>query len=93
MDNQNKGMSLDEFIHRKLQPVRILVGYLNNEAALIEGEDIAMDRADFDNIISTIEIFIEEYDRVSQYRSSRRTKPKKTFTDMSAGKASIKAIA
>ena len=86
-------MSLDEFIFRKLQPVRILAGYLNNEMALNEGENITMSREDFDNIISTLEMFVEEYDRVSQHRAAARgSKKKQTASDMS-NKPSIKAIA
>ena len=89
--DQNKGISLDEFMFRKLQPVRILVGYLNNELAMSEGETITLSRDDYDNIISTLEIFVEEYDRVSQYRSQRTTgKKKAAFSD---NKPAIKAIA
>ncbi len=90
MEN-GKAMSLDEFIYRKLQPVRILAGYLNNELSLHEGEKIDMDRADLDNIVSTIEIFIEEYDRVSAFRSQRMVKKKK-FAEMTKG-TQIKSIA
>lgn len=93
MEAQSKGVSLDEFIFRKLQPVRILVNYLNHELALNEGETIHMDRAEVDNIISTLEIFIEEYDRVSQHRATRlQTKKKAGFSEISS-KPAIKAIA
>lgn len=91
MSMDGKGISLDEFMFRKLQPVRILVGYLNGEMQLNDGEAIELSRMDFDNIISTIEIFIEEYDRVSQHRSTRGSKKKK-FTDIGT-KGAIKAIA
>jgi len=90
MEN-GKGMSLDEFIYRKLQPVRILAGFLNNELSLNENDKIEMERSDLDNIVSTIEIFLEEYDRVSQYRSQRLMKKKK-FSDITKA-PSIKAIA
>lgn len=94
MEQQNKGISLDEFIFRKLQPVRILVGYLNNEYALTEGETVTMDRNDYEAIISTLEIFVEEYDRVSQHRATAR-KPGKKFSNVAnvESKANIKAIA
>jgi len=95
MENQSKGVSLDEFMFRKLQPVRILVNYLNHELALNDGDTIHMDRAEMDNIISTLEIYIEEYDRVSQHRAARVTasaKKKTQFNDIS-NKTAIKAIA
>ncbi len=92
MDSSNKGVSLDEFIFRKLQPVRILVGYLNNEMALNEGDSLNLDRSDLDNIISTLEIFLEEYDRVSQHRTSRMTKSKK-YSEISNKPSGLKAIA
>ena len=65
MDKDNKGVSLDEFIFRKLQPIRILRGYLANELELAEGEGINMSRMDLDNIVSTLEIFLEEIGRAS----------------------------
>src|SRR5688572_30070529 len=67
----NKGVSLDEFIFRKLQPVRILRGYLAGEIELAEGESIAMSRMDLDNIVTTLDIFLEEYDRVSGFRGRK----------------------
>jgi hypothetical protein len=90
MEHQ-KGISLDEFIYRKLQPVRILVGFLNNELAVNEGDTLTFDRSDVDNIVSTMEIFLEEYDRVSQHRATRLSKKKK-FADI-AKQPAIKAIA
>ena len=71
MDKDAKGVSLDEFIFRKLQPLRILAGYLNNELELADGEQIRMQRMDLDNIVSTLEIFLEEYDRVSSFRGRK----------------------
>lgn len=91
MTMENKSISLDEFIFRKLQPVRILASYLNGEMALNEGDTITLPRMDFDNIVSTIEIFLEDYDRVSQHRSTRGNKKKK-FADLTT-KGAIKAIA
>ena len=38
MDKDSKGVSLDEFIFRKLQPIRILRGYLANELELAVNE-------------------------------------------------------
>ncbi|MCA8940404.1 MAG: hypothetical protein KDB07_11370, partial [Planctomycetes bacterium] len=67
----SKGISLDEFIFGKLQPVRILLNYLNHEMTLNEGEQITLSRGDFDAVISTLEIFVEEYDKVSNFQSQR----------------------
>lgn len=93
---KEKGMSLDEFIFRKLQPIRILRGYLVSELELNEGEEIRTARQDLDNIVSTIEIFLEEYDRVSTFRGRKGHTPsqrKKTSFVDSAKPQPIKTIA
>jgi hypothetical protein len=92
MDKDGKGVSLDEFIFRKLQPIRILQGYLNNEVELAEGDSIRLSRMDLDNIVSTLEIFLEEYDRVSGFRGRKGgEREKHSFID--AKQAAIKTIA
>lgn len=94
MDKDSKGVSLDEFIFRKLQPIRILRGYLANELELAEGESINMSRMDLDNIVSTLEIFLEEYDRVSGFRGRKghhNDRKKTSFMDAKA--QAIKTIA
>lgn len=91
MDKDNKGVSLDEFIFRKLQPIRILRGYMANEFELSEGDEIRMSRQDLDNIVATLEIFLEEYDRVSSFRGRKNGDRKKSFID--AKPQAIKAIA
>ena len=92
MDKDNKGVSLDEFIFRKLQPIRILRGYLANELELADTDSIAMTRMDLDNIVSTLEIFLEEYDRVSGFRGRKGNDRKKT-SFMDAKQQAIKTIA
>lgn len=94
MEKDTKGVSLDEFIFRKLQPLRILRGYLANELELCEADDVRMTRQDLDNMVSTIEIFLEEYDRVSAFRGRKQNhsdRKKASFID--AKPQAIKAIA
>jgi hypothetical protein len=92
MEKENKGVSLDEFIFRKLQPIRILAGYLQNEVELAEADNVRLTRMDLDNIVSTLEIFLEEYDRVSGFRGRKGGERKKhSFID--AKPAAIKTIA
>ncbi|NUQ34238.1 MAG: hypothetical protein HUU29_04785 [Planctomycetaceae bacterium] len=90
MDPKQQGVSLDEFISRKLHPVRILVGYLNNEMALNDNEEMRINRNDLESLVSTMEIFIEEFDRVSQQARARSGKKKFTAIDAKTG---IKAVA
>lgn len=92
MSNDSKGVSLDEFIFRKLQPIRILRGYLGNELELAEGDHIRLTRMDYDNIVSTLEIFLEEYDRVSSFRGRKGDRSKKT-SFIEAKNSAIKTIA
>ena len=75
--SQEKGLSLNDIITRRLHPVRILVNYLNNEMSLNDGDDISMDRVEFESIVSTLEIFIEEFDRVTGHQLNSRSKKKK----------------
>lgn len=93
MEKDNKGVSLDEFIFRKLQPIRILRGYLANELELCDGDEVRMNRQDLDNIVATVEIFLEEYYRVSSFRGRKNgaSDRKKSFID--AKPQAIKAIA
>jgi hypothetical protein len=93
MDKDNKGVSLDEFIYRKLQPLRILRGYLSNELDLAEGDTINMSRLDLDNIMSTLEIFLEEYDRVSGFRGRKGMTDRKKTSFIDAKPQAIKTIA
>lgn len=92
MDKDNKGVSLDEFIFKKLQPIRILQGFLNNEVELAEGDSIRLSRMDLDNIVSTLEIFLEEYDRVSSFRG-RKGGDRKKHSFIDAKPQAIKTIA
>ena len=95
MDPKEKSISLDEFLFRKLQPIRILKGYLVGELEMTEGEDVHMSRQDFDNIVSTLDIFLEEYDRVSAFRGRKaigQSEKKTSFLDASKPQA-IKQIA
>jgi hypothetical protein len=95
MDPKEKSISLDEFLFRKLQPIRILKGYLVGELEMTEGEDVHMSRQDLDNIVSTIDIFLEEYDRVSAFRGRKaigQSEKKTSFLDANKPQA-IKQIA
>ena len=95
MDPKEKSISLDEFLFRKLQPIRILKGYLVGELERTEGEDVHMSRQDLDNIVSTIDIFLEEYDRVSAFRGRKaigQSEKKTSFLDANKPQA-IKQIA
>lgn len=95
MDPKEKSISLDEFLFRKLQPIRILKSYMVSELENTDGEDVHMTRQDFDNIVSTLDIFLEEYDRVSAFRGRKaigQSEKKTTFLDANKPQ-SIKQIA
>lgn len=92
---KEKSISLDEFIFRKLQPLRILKSYMVGELELTEGDDVRLSRQDFDNIVSTLDIFLEEYDRVSSFRGRKaigQSEKKTSFLDAPKPQA-IKTIA
>ena len=74
-------MTFEEYVTRRLQPVKVLVSMLKKELKLSKDEEIVMSREDLDDIVSTIEIYIEEYLLASsQAKGSRRS----TSQEMSA---------
>lgn len=92
---KEKSISLDEFIFRKLQPLRILKSYMVGELELTDGDEVRLSRQDFDNIVSTLDIFLEEYDRVSSFRGRKaigQAEKKTSFLDAAKPQA-IKTIA
>ncbi|MCR4318043.1 MAG: hypothetical protein NUW37_16990 [Planctomycetes bacterium] len=77
----SKGMSLDDFIARKLQPVRVTINLLSRELDLHEGDLIPVHRQDLVAVISTLEIFVEEYERVSNAKLGYLKGNKKNYVD------------
>ncbi|MBI4569424.1 MAG: hypothetical protein HY719_13600 [Planctomycetes bacterium] len=72
-----KGMSLDDFIARKLHPVKVTIHHLAQILDLHDGDSVPMTRSQLYSVISTLEIFVEEYERVSTVKPSASLSPKR----------------
>ncbi len=90
----SKGISLDEFVHRKLQPIKVLVGMLNREMELNQGETIELRRSEVDDLLTTLELFIEDFDRVSNVTAKRmQSKSQFVKAEQKSKAASVKHVA
>ncbi len=80
-----------KFIYRRLHPVRVTVNLLNQQLELAKaGKDVTIDRNLYQSIVSTFELFLEDFDeRVAIAGASDRSeKSDKKFVESS--KSTIK---
>jgi len=80
-------ISLDEFVHRKLQPIKVLVGMLNREMDMNPAESIELQRAEVDNLLTTLELFIEDFERVSTFTGKRMQTKSNNYVQHDSGKS------
>ena len=92
---ETRSMTFDEYVSRRLQPVKVLVSMLAKELDFSKDNEIIFTREELENVVATIEIFIEEYSLASnQAKGSRRTKVAETGTAYPAEKKpSLKSVA
>jgi hypothetical protein len=58
-------VSLSDFVTRRLNPVKVTLALLRHEAAQhTQGERTMVDRAEFLNILATLELFVEDYEKL-----------------------------
>ena len=55
-------MSVEKFVSRRLHPVRVVLNLLHREMEIAKGDEIYLNRAVLESIISTLEIFVGDYD-------------------------------
>ncbi len=87
--SSTKGMSLDEFICRRLKPVRVAVSLLVRELQIAPGNDVHFEKDYLNDVINTFELFVEEYDRVSSV-TSRQTHTRMSAPSAAPAKAALK---
>jgi hypothetical protein len=81
---------VSKFVQRRLHPVRVTVSLLTQQLELAKAsKDVTMDRSLFDSVVSTLEIFLGDFDDrfSSGSERSERTAEKK-FVE--ASKSTIK---
>ena len=92
--DQNKTMSFEDYLARRLQPVKILVSMLNKDLKYIDSDEITYSRDELENIVSTIDIFVEEFGLAAkQKKNSRRSKASDMSTAYPAEKLNLKNAA
>ena len=72
---QNRALTFEDYVSRRIQPVKVLVSMLSKELKLAKEDEISFTREELEDVISTIDIFIEEFALASkQKKVSRRSK-------------------
>ncbi len=80
---------LGKFVERRLHPVRVSVSLMNQQLELAKGgKDVVVDADLFESLISTLEIFLEDYD--DRYRGAGGAAPVSERKFVEAAKATIK---
>jgi hypothetical protein len=58
-------VSLSDFVSRRLHPTKVTLGYLRHELAHhTTGTATAVDRQELASVIATLELFIEDYEKL-----------------------------
>lgn len=58
-------VSLSDFVSRRLNPMKIAMAYLRHEVAHHSaGERTTIDRAELQSVIATMELFVEDYEKL-----------------------------
>lgn len=80
---------LGKFVERRLHPVRVSVSLMNQQLELAKGsKDVVVDADLFESLISTFEIFLEDYD--ARYRGAAAPQSVSERKFVEAAKATIK---
>ena len=58
-------VSLSDFVSRRLHPTKVTIAYLRHELSVHgSGTTAQIDRAELASVIATIELFIEDYEKL-----------------------------
>jgi len=75
--------SFEPFVTRRLHPARVTVSLLNHELELAKGaKEVILDRNLLTSVISTLEIFLEDYDAQTGREAARAAAPAQRFVEM-----------
>jgi hypothetical protein len=58
-------VSLSDFVTRRLNPVKVTLAYIRHELAQhSQGEKTVVDKAEMMNVLATLELFVEDYEKL-----------------------------
>lgn len=82
MEKQVDG-NIGSFVHRRMSQLKILTRLMEHEIAASKGQDIVLDRSLAENLLDTIEIFVDDFEvarggKAREKRSSGEQKPQVT---------------
>lgn len=75
-----EGSSLVEFLNRRLHPVKVTVNLLARELELAAGESVTLSKEDVISIVTTLDIYIEDYEKVTKVPTVQK---ERKFVDIS----------
>ena len=61
-----EGSKLIEYLNRRLHPVKVTVNLLARELELASGDSVSLSKEDVISIISALDIFIEDYEKMTK---------------------------
>jgi hypothetical protein len=61
MEKQGDG-NIGNFVHRRMSQVKVLARLLEHELGQTKGAELAMDRSLAENVLDTLEIFIDDFE-------------------------------
>ena len=82
MEKQVDG-NIGSFVHRRMSQLKILSRLMEHEIAASKGQDVVFDRGLTENLLDTIEIFIDDFEiarggKAREKRGAAESKPQVT---------------
>ena len=82
MEKQVDG-NIGSFVHRRMSQLKVLSRLLEHEISANKGQDVTMDRGLAENLLDTLEIFIDDFDiarggKAREKRQASEAKPQVT---------------
>lgn len=82
MEKQVDG-NIGSFVHRRMSQLKVLARLLEHEISANKGQDVALDRGLAENLLDTLEIFIDDFDiarggKAREKRQAVEAKPQVT---------------
>lgn len=75
--------NIGSFVHRRMSQIKILTRLMEHEISATKGQEVVLDRALADNLLDTLEIFIDDFEiarggKPREKRGAAESKPQVT---------------
>ncbi len=61
MEKRIAEANVGKFVEKRLAPVKVALRLLNHELDLAQGQEVTLDRHELANVVSTLELFVEDF--------------------------------